>query len=413
MKLFFDLDGTLFHTLPCEIAAVGQLFATLHLPPPDEERIRQQIGRTTDIFLRALLPSQIAPESVRERFRAAERRAIREQGTLFPGVPDLLAALAAQGQELILLSNGSPDYLNLVLDATGIASYFQTRYSAGAYSSKAELLRHILIPGEAAVVIGDTASDLEAAAKNQLPFICAAYGFGDAETLAAATFCARDAAEIAALVTQLDVFFRLKRRLFTPGKRIIGINGVDTSGKTIFSERFARFLEITGLKTAVLHLDDFHNPAEVRRQGENEVDAYYQHAFDYEKVCREILAPLQRDGRLDRDVMCLSLDTDRYEVRRHFSLDAETVLLIEGVLLFREPLAAYLDGRIYLQISFEEVLRRAAVRDVPKYGQAILTRYVEKYLPVQKRYLAECDPLRQSDVVLDHEDWRFPKILRI
>ena len=62
--------------------------------------------------------------------------------------------------------------------------------------------------------------------------------------------------------------------------------------------------------------------------------------------------------------MCLSLDTDRYEVRRHFSLDAETVLLIEGVLLFREPLAAYLDGRFICR----SVLKRSsprAVRDVP------------------------------------------------
>jgi uridine kinase len=83
---------------------------------------------------------------------------------------------------------------------------------------------------------------------------------------------------------------------------------------------------------------------------------------------------------------------------------------MEGVLLFRPPVDEYLDGRIYLHISFEEVLERANMRDVPKHGEAFLKKYIDKYIPVQKRYIEEFKPREHSDIVIDNSDYRYPKI---
>ena len=182
---------------------------------------------------------------------------------------------------------------------------------------------------------------------------------------------------------------------------------MDTAGKAVFTERFAWFLESTDIKNAVLHMDDFHNPADRRRAGANEIEAYYQNAFDYEKVRTEILDPLRRDGTLDRDVLCLSLDTDRYEVRRRFSVGADTVLLIEGVLLFREPLLPYFDGTIF----YRSALTRCFDAPVSRRYQYTAKRYIDQYIPVQRRYLEECDPARRCDVVIDNGDDRSPKII--
>ncbi len=77
--------------------------------------------------------------------------------------------------------------------------------------------------------------------------------------------------------------------------KVIGINGVDTSGKTTFSENFSRFLYSVGIKNTVLHLDDFHNPSKIRSQGENEIESYYNHAFNYKQLIDEILSPLKTD----------------------------------------------------------------------------------------------------------------------
>lgn len=83
---------------------------------------------------------------------------------------------------------------------------------------------------------------------------------------------------------------------------------------------------------------------------------------------------------------------------------------MEGVLLFRDPLNQYIDYRIYIHIDFDEVLRRAEIRDVPKYGVEFLQKYEDKYIPIQKMYLEKYDPLHKSDVVIDNKNYFYPHI---
>ena len=218
-------------------------------------------------------------------------------------------------------------------------------------------------------------------------------------------------APIAADSGVIDVFDEIARALVCKGKRVIGISGVDTSGKTMFADRLSRYLTTLGVKSEILHVDDFHNPCALRRHGDNEREAYWHNAFNYRQIADEILEPLRANGKVDAKVLCLNLDTDKYENLRHYRVDGETILLIEGVLLFRPPLDDYFDGRIFLNIDFDEVMRRVKVRDVPKYGVAILDKYREKYIPVQMRYLNECAPDKSCDILVDNTDWCNPRLL--
>ena len=72
---------------------------------------------------------------------------------------------------------------------------------------------------------------------------------------------------------------------------------------------------------------------------------------------------------------------------------------------------SYLEGKVFLHISFDEVLHRVKLRDVPKYGEGFLQKYSNKYIPIQKRYLSEEAPAQKSDLVINNEDYRNPKVL--
>jgi uridine kinase len=104
--------------------------------------------------------------------------------------------------------------------------------------------------------------------------------------------------------------------------------------------------------------------------------------------------------------------TAAYDVRADHPLAAplkqaapNAVLLFDGVFLFRPELAGCWDLRIYLDISFEESLRRALTRDLPVLGsrEVIEERYRRRYIPGQKLYLAACCPRDTADWVIDHE----------
>jgi RimJ/RimL family protein N-acetyltransferase len=86
-------------------------------------------------------------------------------------------------------------------------------------------------------------------------------------------------------------------------------------------------------------------------------------------------------------------------------------VLFEGVLLYREPLNQYFDLRIFIDISFEEVLNRACKRDSSLF-QDVTQRYNNKYIPIQKLYMKQYNPKEQSDIVIDNNDYWNPIFIK-
>ena len=117
-----------------------------------------------------------------------------------------------------------------------------------------------------------------------------------------------------------------------------------------------------------------------------------------------------RSQRSKITVDLLDLDADTYTNEKTFQANDNTVIIVEGVLLYREPLDEYFDYRIFLDISFDEVLRRAQERDVPKYGEAFLQRYVDRYIPAQKIYLNEYSPKEKCQLIIDNNDFTKPVV---
>lgn len=416
MNIFFDLDGTLFQTALCSIHAIDQLRSELGLMPLSADQIICHIGKNTNDFLTALFPEKPLLDDQKERYRFLEQTEVRTNGTLFPDAKELLADLKAQGHTLYICSTGSPEYIKLVLETTNILSYFTDLFSTKHCSSKKQFIKELLASSESfnrqpSIFIGDTSSDIQAGLANHLPTIAACYGY-DPQGLSDATFFAHNLKEVSYAINKCALFYQLYAKITQKAGKIIGINGVDTSGKTMLTHEFSRFLCALGVKNQIIHIDDFHNPSSIRSQGENEIDAYLKNAFDYPKLIQEVLDPITTDAYFDKTITCLNLDTDKYEVPVTLSITPDTIVLIEGVLLFRPPLDHYFDMKIFIDISFEEVLRRARQRDVPKYGEAFLQKYDKKYIPVQKYYLNKFQPQAICDIVIDNEDYHHPKLMQ-
>ena len=192
---------------------------------------------------------------------------------------------------------------------------------------------------------------------------------------------------------------------------VVGINGAYTSGKTTFTLGLQQYLRGQGAKTQVIHYDDFHHPfSAIAWTDDTEIEVFYKKAFDPAKLEREILGPLKEQGCINKDVVCVDLGTSQFTNTIHVDIDETTIVLLEGVLLFRPPLMEYIDFKVYLDISFEEMIKRAKLRDVPKFGEGILEKFVTRYIPVQQRYMAECGPVAAGDIVIDNNDHQAPVV---
>lgn len=209
--------------------------------------------------------------------------------------------------------------------------------------------------------------------------------------------------QLKSLLHYARIYLRISREIRCLAKpAVVGINGVDTSGKTVFAQGLERFLKSQGVPVQTVHLDDFHNPREIRGR-DRSPEGYLKYAFDLDALAELLSCGKSSPKTMTRTL--LNLDQDTYTNEKTFCFTRDTVILVEGVMLFRPPLRQLLDYKVFLQIPFEEVLKRAAKRDVPKYGEAFLEQYRQRYIPAQKLYLDEFLPVQQEQLVVDNTDF--------
>jgi phosphoglycolate phosphatase len=190
--IIFDFDGVLCDAgtfTPAAIRLGLQRFGALvglPIADPGDETLLQTLGYPSRQTYPPLLP-----EPVRDRWQEMHRltldameERIRALGPacLYPGVPQLLDALLADGRTLALASNSSARYQRVHAEVHGLDRWFSRLYHAEleGIDTKADMVGAILAaePARPAVFVGDRASDQLAAAAHGLPFIACAYGYG-------------------------------------------------------------------------------------------------------------------------------------------------------------------------------------------------------------------------------------------
>lgn len=165
--IVFDWDGTLVDSSAPIARAVRQAAAEAELPVPSEAAARSIIGLgLTEVGYR-LFPEadgagvQRFADAYRELYWAAPEEFTRP----FPGVPELLAELAAERPLAIATGKGRKG-LDLALERTALGAHITASRCADETCSKPhpqmleEILAELAIAPGAALMVGDTSFDM-------------------------------------------------------------------------------------------------------------------------------------------------------------------------------------------------------------------------------------------------------------
>jgi uridine kinase len=85
---------------------------------------------------------------------------------------------------------------------------------------------------------------------------------------------------------------------------------------------------------------------------------------------------------------------------------------VDGIFLHRPELRAYWDLSIFLQIDFAVSRERNAAREGTSEALDPDTPANRRYGAGQQRYLSECAPAQNADIVIDYNDLGAPRILK-
>jgi phosphoglycolate phosphatase-like HAD superfamily hydrolase/uridine kinase len=420
--LIFHLDGTILPSTRPTYEAIKRAFAKSGLPVVfSEKAIEKYFGVSSDEFYRSITPqdSAFSWQDVRLRVRAEYISALTDCACTYPGVRDTLAVLRKRGYKLALCSNSGVSWFQTAISALKLKDYFDyVECVEDCHLSKAQIITKIKnLYNASAAVIGDRIYDIEAARATGSLAVGALYGYGEKEPEQADVVISQFSDLLKIFDRNIPIFEKIRqeieRRKLKSRAFVVGISGIDLSGKTEFTRCLAEYLPPNNYKVMFIHLDDFHNPRAYRNSGPDPVENYLQRNFNLESIIRDLLVPLRQSKDETVSLTLLNLFSDRYEVQKQYSFDRETIVLFEGVFLFRKELSPYLDYKIYLDIPWEESRRRAMSRDIPLYGEDILRRYAEKYWPAQEKHLTEYPPSQIADLFIDNRNWEYPQIRNI
>lgn len=187
--LLFDLDGTLWDSAPAVAEAWNEIFQREcpGLQPLTVDDIHSIMGMTMKEISLALYPDVDMPRR-EEIFDICCRHEVEylytHCGTLYPDFRAVMGALKAQGYDLAVVSNCQTGYVKAFLTSSGASDLF-IDYEEWERTglTKGENIRLVMERNgySKGVYIGDTKKDREAALQAGVPFIFAAYGFGEAE----------------------------------------------------------------------------------------------------------------------------------------------------------------------------------------------------------------------------------------
>jgi uridine kinase len=187
---------------------------------------------------------------------------------------------------------------------------------------------------------------------------------------------------------------------------ILGISGIDCSGKSTLSEVLYDKLKDKEINAYLIHGDDFLFNKKIRNANVDQEIAYYYETFNYKKLFNEIIIPAKKNRYFYQEVEMLDWKTDLTFIG-DFEFKGPCIIIIEGVLLYKKEYKDIFDYKVWIDIDFDTGIERALKRkrDIEYYKDKdeLLNRYLGRFYKGQALHMRVDNPKNDCDYIIGHK----------
>ena len=153
-------------------------------------------------------------------------------------------------------------------------------------------------------------------------------------------------------------------------------------------------------------MDGFHHPrARRHRQGRESAIGYYEDAYDFAALARELLEPLGPAGSRRYRTSVIDLGTDTATAAPMRAAPEDAVLVVDGTFLQRPEICDLWDERVWVDTPLEVARRRGVERDGDALGgpEAAERLFAKRYHAAAQIYIDAVAPAERATVVFGNE----------
>jgi len=197
----------------------------------------------------------------------------------------------------------------------------------------------------------------------------------------------------------------LERRANLPDTRslLIGVSGIDGCGKGYLATQLQAHLALHGMNSTILNVDGWLNLPHKRFDQNAPAVNFYENAIRLDQFFSQLVLPLRdrRSIHLEADFV----EETASEYRKHtYDYKDVSVVLVEGIFLFKPQYRKYFDLAIWIDCSFPTALARAIDRAQEGLSPAnTIAAYDAIYFPAQRIHLAQDKPRENADLIFEND----------
>ncbi len=197
----------------------------------------------------------------------------------------------------------------------------------------------------------------------------------------------------------------LLRRKQTPTGRslLVGISGIDASGKGYVTGRMVEQLRQQGRGVASINVDGWLNLPHRRFSAENPAEHFYENALRLDEMFSRLILPLQASRTHDFVADFAEETATEYRPHRYLFNDIE-IILVEGIYIFKRAYRHHFDLAFWIDCAFETAMERALERGqegLPE--EETIHAYQTIYFPAQRIHVDRDDPRASAHFIINND----------
>ncbi|MCG8091126.1 MAG: phosphoglycolate phosphatase [Candidatus Thiodiazotropha taylori] len=195
--ILIDVDGTLVDSVPDLAYCVDEMMKQLGRPVYGEAKVRDWVGNGVERLVRRALIGQLNGEPDEADFEKAypiflelyaENTSLRS--ALYPGIREGLDYLKGQGYRLGCVTNKAAQFTLPLLKDLGVHDDFEIIIAGDTLPKKKpdpmpllHAAENLGVDPSAALMVGDSQSDVKAARAASFQIVCMSYGYNHGEDI--------------------------------------------------------------------------------------------------------------------------------------------------------------------------------------------------------------------------------------